>query len=173
MPIEQYANPRVVTTQSGAERSAQDARQFIVSVPRVTVALLANLRVIFRNPAGSGKDFMVTSLAIGTSASVLSYASMFINPTTGLPVANTPPGNTIPALCTYIGRNAGAAQTIYDTNATPLSGGVAVGEIPLMAGSYTRFNEGIYIIPPGTTMGINVAMAVNVNALIKLFYTEV
>lgn len=173
MPIEQYQNPRTVVTQSGAERSAQDGRQFIVSVPRVTVALLSNLRVTFQNPSGSGKQFMITSLAIGTSAAALSYASLFISPTTGLPVAGTPAGNSIPALCTYIGKTAGAAVTLYDTNATPLSGGTAVGEIPLMAGSYTRFNEGIYIIPPGVTMGINVAMAVSVSALIKLFYTEV
>lgn len=158
----------VMVTNSVAN-AAPIGRAFLVGSGRLTLSVSGNVRGIIQNPAGSGVNTVLAGLAIfGTSTS---WASLYLNPTAGIPVT-----------ANRVGMNAAAGgghprQTILrvDTNATTaLSGGLDTG-IVIGTGAGSRESLDMpfsLILAPGVTLGINVPFAGAADATMTAYLTE-
>lgn len=143
------------------------ARDFIVDTGHLTLSVAGNLRVLFANPAGSGKVAYIQRIA-GLSTS-LAWAPMYVNPTAGLPAASMTPANV------RVGGPASACTFQADTSATTaLSGGSNTGLV-IAAPANARFAVDLpapFEVPPGVSLGINVPFTGSADVAFALYFFE-
>ena len=136
---------------------------------KISLAVAGNFRATLKNPATSGKTIKVHRIsAFGTSTG---WASILINPTTGLPVTAVRPSmNAIVG-----GGAAGIAEVKADSDTTvPLGGGTDTGIVLGVAGgTRTELNLPPLIVAPGVTLGFNVPFAGAADVTLAVYATEV
>lgn len=143
------------------------ARTFISSTGRMSLAVAGNVRVTVANPADSGRNLVISKIT-GMST-VVAWATLWRNPTSGLPAAVRPHLNGI------IHAAEGVAVLKADTSTTtPLDGGVNTGVVFGIPAN-TRFeillDPGVLLVP-GQVAGINVPFAGAADAVMTLHWGE-
>lgn len=147
--------------------STRDGNAYIVSSGQVSVALLSYAKFTMVNPADSGKNMCIYATAIGTSLAVMSFASLWIGPTTSLPTTVlTPMNQHFGSTNTSIGVIKG------DTAVTGISGGTKVMDISVPGGIRNVYEQELLILPPGKTLGLNMQMTVAGTVLARIYYWE-
>ena len=136
---------------------------------KISLAVAGNFRAILRNPSTSGKTIKLHRIsAFGTSTG---WASILINPTTGLPITAARP-----SLNAIVGGGvAGIAEVKADADTTtPLGGGTDTGIVLGIAGGQrTELNLPPLIIAPGVALGFNVPFAGAADVTLAVYTTEV
>lgn len=128
-------------------------RAYIIGTGRLELAIAGNLRATIRNPS---VDTAVIVAAIAGLATATGWATIFEDPTAGLPATAARPRMRVNPL----EGTAGVTEVKADTDATtPLSGGTDTGVV-LGVGAGDRFSIPIgMVIPPGATRGLNISYA--------------
>lgn len=149
---------------------ASIGRGFIVGSGRLTLSVAGNVRAILRNPAASGRNVIVAGLSVfGTG---VSWASIYLNPTAGVPAtANRVGLNAIAG-----GGDTRVGELRVDTDTTvALGGGLDTG-IVLGSGGGDRTSLELpfpIVIAQGVTLGINVPFAGAADATLSAYLVEV
>lgn len=138
-------------TPSSSQKVVQ-GRFNIAGTGRLNLTVAGNIRITISNPVGSGKT--VSILRIACLATATGWASLILNPTTGLPVSATRPilnaiaGGGIPPV----------AQVKVDTDVTtPLGGGTDTGVVlGIPTTERVEINTPPLVLGQGVTLGINV-----------------
>lgn len=144
-----------------------NGRAYITSTGRVALSLAGNLRVLISNPT---TDTIVTVAGMAGLATAAAWATIFRNPTAGLPATTARPSLRVNPLR----GQAMSALVRVDTDATvALSGGENTGELIGLPNG-TRFQVPILgaIIPPGETIGVNVPFAGAADVSTTLYLIE-
>lgn len=135
---------------------------------RLTLSVAGNVRATFANPAGSGRNLKV--VRISSSGTGTAWASVLINPTTGLPVsAPRPVLNAVAG-----GGLSAVGELRVDTDATAaLGGGTDTGiVIGMPSGQRTHLDLPPIILTPGVTLGINVPFAGAADSAMAVYWIE-
>lgn len=123
-------------------------------VMSVTVAL-SNMKVMIKNPVGSGKTLHVYSIVVDNGATVEAYGAVRVNPTTNLPTTSKGTGSNL-----YAGHpnTNGGIEVFADAAGTAMGGGTLVSSAFLPPDQENELlkNGTIYIIPAGVSVGINI-----------------
>lgn len=141
---------------------------FIASSGRMTLAAAGNLRAIIQNPAGSGKTVNVARMAAFATAT--GYATIYLNPTIGVPTVaprpylNAVAGGGLPALATLR----------VDTDLTvPLSGGTNTGlVIGVPANARSTLDLPPIVLAAGVSMGLSIPFAGAADATLSIYWWE-
>lgn len=156
-----------VYTVSAVTAAVAQQRFFLAGSGRLSLSVAGNVRATIANPADSGRNmFLARLVSFGTGTA---WATLLVNPTTGLPV--TP---ARPHLNAIAGAPGGVGVLKVDTDAaTPLGGGVDTG-IVLGSGANTRNPVDLppIILAPGVTLGINVPFAGAADIALSLYWLE-
>lgn len=141
-------------------------RVYLVGSGRVTLGVAGNARGLIANPAASGVHLRIARLAVFATAT--GYATLFIDPTVGLPPINLTPRNAL------VGGSAGAGTAGFDTNATTaLSGGTDTGIVlGIPASRRTEIDLPPLVLPPGVSLGINIPFAGAADMAATVYWTE-
>lgn len=134
----------------------------------LNLSVAGNIRATFSNPAGSGKTISVVRLV--AMATATGFATVRLNPTTGLPgSAARPVLNAIAG-----GGNAASAQLKVDTDpTTALGGGTDTGEvIGIPANNRVSIDLPPLVLAPGVTLGIGIPFAGAANAAMSIYWVE-
>lgn len=156
-----------LTVGSAAKDAVGAQRSFWAGSGRLTIAAAGNFRATLANPAGSGRNLHVEKLVVFST--VRDWVNLYINPTTGLPVTAARIANNA-----VLGAAAGVGVYKADTDTvTPLGGGT---DTQVVFGSGPD-DMGVvelppFVVPPGTTLGLNSNVAAAAEANINLFWYE-
>ena len=143
-----------VYTVNALSAALAQQRFFLAGTGPLVLALAGSVRATIGNPAASGRNVYVARLAIFSNAA--GEASLFVNPTAGLPASAARPH-----LNGIVGAAAGVAVLKADTSTTTaLSGGTDTGLILAFPVS-TRVSVDMppLVLAPGVTLGINIPIA--------------
>lgn len=142
-------------------------RAYITSTGKVALSVAGNLRVLIANPS---TDTLVTLAGIAGLATAAAWATVYRNPTAGLPATAARPSLRMNPL-----RGQAPLTTVrVDTDATTaMSGGENTGELIGLPGG-TRYQIPVLgvVIPPGETIGINVPFAGAADVSTSLYIVE-
>jgi hypothetical protein len=122
-------------------------RAYITSTGKVALSIAGNLRILISNPSA---DTIVTITGLAGLATAVAWATVYRNPTTGLPVTAARPSLRLNPLK----GQAPIATVKVDADATvAMSGGENTGELIGLPGG-TRYQVPILgaVIPPGETL---------------------
>lgn len=142
-------------------------RAYITSTGKVALSVAGNLRVLISNPS---TDTVVTLAGLAGLATAAAWATIYRNPTTGLPATAARPSLRVNPM------RGQAPITIVrvDTDATvAMSGGENTGELIGLPGG-TRYHVPVLgaVIPPGETLGVNVPFAGAADVSCSLYIVE-
>ena len=160
-----------VTSNTAAtlETRVKAGTAYIASVGKLTLSLgILNMKATIENPSGSGKTLYVYALEVAQDGLALAWPSLLLNPTTNKP------GGT--AGTSKFNQNPGSANTTVAliksaVEASTMSGGTDLGAIPIPTGRQV-YRDHIYVLPPGTTLGMNLVGSIGLNGMIRAFYWE-
>lgn len=143
-----------VYVHNGVTAAVLKQKQFTSGTGPLVLTAAGNIRATISNPTGSGVNVSIFRLVWFADAK--GEASLFVNPTVGLPATAVRP-----RLNAIAGAAGGVGEVKADTNATTaLSGGVDTG---VLIGLGANVREAIDLPPivltPGVTMGINVPIS--------------
>lgn len=160
--------PDAVEVQTKYAALQAAGRLLIAGTGQLTLAVAGNVRATLENPAGSGRNLLVLRFqGMATSAG---WATLRVNPTSGLPVAAKAHLNSIVGL----GSGVGLVKADTDT-ATALGGGTA-SSVTLGLPAGTRFLHDFTAAPlvltPGVTLGIGAAFAGAASVGCELMWAE-
>ncbi len=150
--------------------TAQDVangRFFLSGTGRLSLAAAGNVRCTIQNPVGSGKTISIIRIA-GLSTGT-GWASLYVNPTNGLPVparivSNAVMGGGLPPI--------GVVRADVDL-ATPLSGGLDTGLVlGIPANSRVSIDGPPFVLGQGVTLGINIPFAGAADAALSVYWRE-
>lgn len=144
---------------------------FIFDTGSVALAAAGNVRVTLTNPPGSGKRIHLYCFVTFNTASAMGTAVLYHSPTTGLPLGNTALESN---LVFNVGdTNSSSVVTVaYDGNLlTPLSGGTKKSDFLLPSGR-TAFDEAVYIIESGVTVGLNLYVGIAASLSLTGYFWE-
>jgi hypothetical protein len=141
---------------------------FIVGSGRVELSVAGNVRATITNPAGSGR--VVTLLGLSAFGTGTAWASIYIDPTAGLPGSLPRPlWRMNPAA-----GDAGVVEVRVDTDTTTaLSGGTDTGLVlGLPGGERSEIRPIGKLLLPGQVLGVNVPFAGAASEAFNLYLTE-
>lgn len=143
-----------VYVHNGVTAAVLKGKQFTSGTGPLALAAAGNIRATIANPTGSGVNVSIFRLV--WFANAMGEASLFLNPTAGVPATAIRP-----RLNAIAGTAGGLGQVRADTNATTaLSGGTDTGVI-IGLGANVREVVDLppVILTPGMTLGINVPIS--------------
>lgn len=144
-----------------------NGRAYLTSTGKVALSVAGNLRLLIANPSA---DTVVTLAGLAGLATAAAWATIYRNPTTGLPVTAARPSLRLNPL-----RGQAPVTTVrVDTDATiALSGGENTGELIGLPGG-TRYHVPVLgaIIPPGGSLGVNIPFAGAADVSASLYIVE-
>ncbi len=154
-----------VYTVTAATAAVAQQRFFLAGTGRQTLSVAGNIRALLRNPVGSRRVLQVARISATVTA--LSWADLWLNPTTGLPAGVRLPWSAV------LGAPAGVGDVLADTDiVTAIGGGTALSStLGLPAGRHTLDLPPL-VVPPGMSLGINIAATAAVDATFNLYWIE-
>jgi hypothetical protein len=142
-------------------------RAYITSTGKVALSVAGNLRLLISNPSA---DTIITLAGMAGLATAAAWATVYRNPTAGLPGTAARPSLRLNPL-----RGQAPVTTVQvDTSATTaMSGGENTGELIGLPGG-TRYEVPVLgaVIPPGQTLGVNVPFAGAADVSCSLYIVE-
>lgn len=141
---------------------------FVAGTGRLTIAAAGNYRLTFGNPAGSGKNLSIIRLAL--MPTVTSFTDFRLNPNAGLPATAARKNN--PGI---LGSNFTSVAVVKaDTSTlTALSGGTDMEvTLGLPANQRTSIDLPPLIVPPGVTLGMNIAVTAASDLAASIYWKE-
>jgi hypothetical protein len=142
-------------------------RAYVTSTGKVALSVAGNLRVLISNPTA---DTLVTLAGLAGLATAAAWATVYRNPTAGLPVTAARPSLRVNPL-----RGQAPVTTVQvDVDATvAMSGGENTGELIGLPGG-TRYQIPVLgaVIPPGQSLGVNVPFAGAADVSCSLYIVE-
>ena len=157
--------PEVYTVNAVTAAVAQQ-RFFLAGSGRLTLGVAGNIRCRLANPAGSGRNMVLARLV--AMATVVGWAELRLNPTTGLPAGARTPFNAI------LGGAAASGTMEADTNTvTALGGGTLLSPVVGVPPN-TRISLDLppLVLAPGVSLGINVPIAGAGDATVSAYWFE-
>lgn len=143
----------VVTTNLVAV-ALSHGRLFYATTGRLTAGTNENIRILFGNPAGSGKQLLVVKLAAVIGPDQITGSDVYINPDTGLPATAKTPFNAA------VGHSyASVAEFKADTSTTALSGGTAT-DLEIVNHKGRNTIDALAALDPGVSLGVNIPLGV-------------
>lgn len=142
-------------------------RFYLAGSGQLTLAAAGNVRALIANPAGSGRNLSIVRVVVFATA--VGYATVYINPTTGLPSGPRAPMNAL------VGGGEAAVGTVnIDTHlTTSLAGGVETSEvIGIPSNSRISIDLPPFVLAPGVSLGINVPFAGAADAVMSAYWFE-
>lgn len=168
MPVSISGGPMATPVVGSMEADSIAGRMFWSGSGRLNLTAAGNLRAVFLNPAGSGKDCRIRRFDTGSSEGP-AYCPMFLNPTVvpsttaARPVHNVIAGSGVQAV----------GRVRADINlTTPLSGGTDMGLVFGVPNQQGVFALTPLIVPPGVSVGFNFTFVGVANAALILFWSE-
>jgi hypothetical protein len=143
-----------------------NGRAYIVSTGRVALSVAGNMRILIENPLAAP----LTVLGMAGMATAAAWATVYRNPTTGLPTSAPRPHLRVNPLA----GQAMSALVRVDVDATvALAGGENTGELIGLPGG-TRYQIPVFgvLIPPAQTLGVNVPFAGAADVSSTLYLVE-
>jgi hypothetical protein len=143
-----------------------NGRAYIVSTGRVALSVAGNMRILIENPLSAP----LTVLGMAGMATAAAWATVYRNPTSGLPTA--PPRPHL-----RVNPTAGegmSALVRVDVDATvALAGGENTGELIGLPGG-TRYQIPVFgvVVPATQTLGVNVPFAGAADVSCTLYLVE-
>lgn len=154
-------------TGSTLAQKVGQGRFHIAGSGRLSLGVAGNMRLLITNPAASAKTANIIRIALFTT--VTCYATIHVNPTTGLPASAVRPSmNGIVG-----GGTAPAVQLSADTADTALAGGTDTGiVIGLPANSRSSIDLPPLVLPAGVSLGLNAPFTGAGDMTISLYWWE-
>lgn len=157
-----------VYVHNGVTAAVVKGKQLTSGTGPLVLSLAGNIRATISNPVGSGVNVSVFRLV--WFANAMGEASLFLNPTAGLPATAVRP-----RLNAIAGTAGGVGEVKADTSTTTsLSGGTDTGVIiGLGANNREVVDLPPIILTPGVTLGINVPIsATSSRSLLSVLWFE-
>lgn len=158
LPVVLATDEASVPVQSTVEQQVRAGTAFVWGPGKLAVGAAANGRILISNPNGSGKSLFIYAHALSSDTAGLFLATLFRNPTAGLPAL----GGAGVGIVNQLGGSATAsvAEVGADTNATPLSGGTTIGVEAVVGVGRTAYPAALYVVPPNSSLGFDLAATV-------------
>lgn len=161
-PYMVFVNGSVHTAEDDAVR---DERSFTVSTGEQTLSITDNLYCILKNPAGSGKNILLTERIFGTNNKTDDtpvFYKTYLNPTAVLT-------GTLPPINRWIGGSASIAAFSFQKATDITMGGTQGTGEPIPVGGIVRERKFLAVIPPSYSLGFSVQGTNNLNHAITAF----
>lgn len=131
-------------------KRSEDGDTYIASTTEINAGTGDSVRVTLENPNNSGVNLHIYQIITYIESGPL-FPHVYVNPDTGIPSTQR---NISPTL---IGSSNSSATLSADAGSTSLSGGQDTGiEFGLDQGR--NIHNLNFIVPPGTTVGLNIAL---------------
>lgn len=126
--------------------------------------LLGHLRLLLSNPANSGRIVFLAALVAETNAGTLSWATIRVDPTGGLPT--TVIGTPVNLQFGATGQTS-ATNVKADVSGTAMSGGSVMAPVAVLPTARTCFQEAVFSLAPGHSLGMDTAFTLTVGVTVQ------
>jgi|SRR6185312_16703314 len=147
--------------------AASSGQGWTASTANTTLALNNYLRFVVSNPTGSGKTLYIYNISIYSSNVGQSNLKLVRNP------ATTVTANTVTPLNQHLydGIFTTVANVAYDTNSSDLAG-VVQKYLPALTNAENDFNNELYTVSAGWSLGISSKALLATNTVISVDWIE-
>lgn len=141
---------------------------WVASTAYTNLTLGNYLRLVVANPTGSGKTLYLYNISVSSNNLGASNFKLYRNPTTVVTGTTVTPLNQH----MYDGIFTSVANVNFDTSGTDLSG-VVQKYVPSLSNQEENYDQELYTIGAGWSLGISVRALLTTNLIITLDWVEI